>query len=556
MKRLACAVAVVAGAGAILSGTTEIASASPIRAAIPGSLQISIDTPNANSGSSVNLDVTFRGGDMRSIELYLNGDLIKKQAIRTKEGKGVVSFALDGLAAGNHDVLIKAFDVHGNVATATTRIKVSEQEFDGLAQFVSSPKPNSFVQGIVPLQVKVDKSVKNPYVTFVIGDDFAFINLPPFSFNWDSTKAPNGYQTVNVEIIDGDTLAKVKTLTLVLNVKNPGGYTTRERDVRDLSNKNAASPLEAAIQNAAQSVMPNVALNPLSVNGLLSRTNSAFVPNVRGSRSPLGKVKNTLQSPTLQNLVMGAEMSLQTPGTLVSRNVTERVQPTSRSAEPNSAFANPTVRPLLPAHDVRPSLASPRPDIAGMLAMPNMVTDISRPISGIARQGVRLRRSGNIAAMPQMGLSTVAMAVKSTVAHVPDAPKKIARNTVSVSGMKVNGKAIEVAFDNSRIAFDVSPRIEKGVPLAPFRQIFEHTGGKVEWYQKSQTVRAVNSEREVQFQVGSKEAKVNNRVVTIERKPYIEGGRAIVPLSFVRDAMNVKVNFDASTGRLVIQSNK
>ncbi len=555
MKRLACAVAVVAGAGAILSGTALTASAEPIRVAIPGSLQIAIETPTTNSGSSVNLDVTFRGGDMRSIELYLNGDLIKKQAIRTKEGKGVVSFALDGLSVGSHDVLIKAYDLHGNVATATTRLKVSGEEFDGLAQFITPLKQNAAVQGIVPLQVKVDKSVKNPYVTFVIGDDFAFINLPPFTYNWDSTKVANGYQTVNVEIIDGDTLAKVKTLTLILNVKNPGGYTNRERDIRDLSGKNNGLPLESVARRAAESVMPKTTLDHQSVGGLLSRLDTDFVPSVRGSRHPLGKVNNTVPAPTLQNFVMGADMTLQTPGTLASRDASTYI-PTPRNTVPNNGLANPTVHPLPPTHDVRPSLDSPRPDIAGLLAMPNMVSDISRPTAGIARQGVRLRRSGNIAAMPQTALGNVSMAVKSTVATVPAAPKKIARNTVSVSGMKVNGKAIEVAFDNQRIAFDVSPRIEKGIPLAPFRQIFEHTGGKVEWYQKSQTVRAFNSEREVEFRVGDKQAKVNNRAVTIERKPYIERGRAIVPLSFVRDAMNVKVNFDAATGRLMIQSNK
>ena len=106
MKRLACAVAIVAGAGVVLSGTTRVASANPIRHAIPGNLQISIDAPNSTGDSSINLDVSFRGGDMRSIELFLNGELIKKQAIRTREGKGVISFALDGLSVGDHAILI------------------------------------------------------------------------------------------------------------------------------------------------------------------------------------------------------------------------------------------------------------------------------------------------------------------------------------------------------------------------------------------------------------------------------------------------------------------
>lgn len=544
MKRLACAVVIAAGAGVLLGGSSPLAFAEPIPFANAGTLQISIDSPNFSVGNALSLDVNFKGGDIRSIELYLNGDLIKKQAIRTKEGKGVISFALDGLPEGSHDVLIKAYDVNGNIATATTRLKVNAEQEDFLAQFVYPAKSHSVVQGVVPLQIKVDKSIKNPYVSFVIGEDFAVINLAPYTYNWDSTKATNGLHTVNVEIIDGETLAKVKTLTMILNVKNPGGFTERRNDIQDLSDRNnKALPLEAATRRAAESVMPQAALKPLAVGGLLSRTETAFAPTTRGSRMPSGR---TLPAPTLQNLTGDGNLNLVAPnntGTQTQRN--------------NAGFANPTVRPLPPSHDVRPSLESPRPTIAGMLAMPNTSTDsLLRPASGIARQSVRVRRAGNVAAMPQTTFGGVAMSVNSSVAQTPAPAKKIARSTVKVSGMKVNGKAIEVAFDNQRIAFDVAPRVEKGMPLAPFRQIFEHTGGKVEWYGQSKTVRATNSEREVEFRVGDKSAKVNNRAVSIERTPYIERGRAIVPLSFVRDALDVKVNFDASTGRLVIESRK
>jgi hypothetical protein len=549
MKRLACAVVIAAGAGVLLSGTAPLALAEPVPFANPGTLQISIESPTALAGSAVSLDVNFRGGDIRSIELYLNGDLIKKQAIRTKDGKGVISFALDGLPEGSHDVLIKAYDVNGNIATTTTRLQVLAEQSDFLAQFVYPNKQNAVVQGIVPLQIKVDKSVKNPYVSFVVGDDFAFINLPPFTYNWDSTKAPNGLHTVNVEIIDGETLAKVKTLTMILNVKNPGGYTNRRTDVQDLSNKNAKPlPLESAVLRAAESVVPQAALNHLSFGGLLSRLNSEFVPTVRGSRAP---ISGNVPAPTLQNLTGEPTLNLVAPDMTVVRRVT-----------PGMAFANPTVRPTPPTHDVRPSLETPRPTVAGMLAMPTVSGNVLSGTSGIARQSVRVRRAGNVAAMPQVVLGNVAMSVNSTVAHTPTVTKpvsvqKIARtNTVKVAEMKVNGKPIEIAFDNQRIAFDVSPRVEKGIPLAPFRQIFEHTGGKVEWFAQSQTVRATNTQREVEFRVGEKSATVNNRAVSIERTPYIDRGRAIVPLSFVRDALDVKVSFDAATGRLMIESRK
>jgi hypothetical protein len=117
-------------------------------------------------------------------------------------------------------------------------------------------------------------------------------------------------------------------------------------------------------------------------------------------------------------------------------------------------------------------------------------------------------------------------------------------------------KTFDVAFDNTQIAFDVPPRIENGMPLAPFRAIFEHSGGSVKWYGESKTVRAINNSKEIEIHIGDKEATINNQKVKMDAKAYIDRGRTIVPLSFVRDAMDVKVTYDAHTGHVLIESNK
>ena len=135
------------------------------------------------------------------------------------------------------------------------------------------------------------------------------------------------------------------------------------------------------------------------------------------------------------------------------------------------------------------------------------------------------------------------------------APIKIARGTRVLPGF-TSARTMQIAFDNTRIAFDVSPRVEHGMPLAPFRQIFEHTGGTIQWFNQSKTLRAVNSTREIELHVGDSEAKVNNQTVQIEKKTFIEKGRTLVPLSFVRDALDVNVTYDPTTGHLRIESKK
>jgi hypothetical protein len=121
--------------------------------------------------------------------------------------------------------------------------------------------------------------------------------------------------------------------------------------------------------------------------------------------------------------------------------------------------------------------------------------------------------------------------------------------------MNLHVKTFAVAFDSTRIAFDVPPRVEHGLPLAPFRAIFEHTGGTVQWFSDSKTVRAVNSAREIDIRIGDRNAKVNNETVKMAATPYIDRGRTIVPLSFVKDAMGVNIQYDARTGHMLIESN-
>ncbi|MBM3495942.1 MAG: LysM peptidoglycan-binding domain-containing protein [Armatimonadetes bacterium] len=115
--------------------------------------------------------------------------------------------------------------------------------------------------------------------------------------------------------------------------------------------------------------------------------------------------------------------------------------------------------------------------------------------------------------------------------------------------------SFDVAYDGMPIAFDVTPRFEAGMGLAPIRQIFEYTGGRLYWYGRTaQTVRAVNDSREIQLKIGHDRAPLNNRSVKLDRKPFIESGRTIVPLSFMRDALDVNVQFDANSGRMMIRS--
>jgi len=239
-------------------------------------------------------------------------------------------------------------------------------------------------------------------------------------------------------------------------------------------------------------------------------------------------------------------------------------QQTARNAKPslpNAANLLPTVKNSV-ARETTPigtAFAAPpnrqtqvvvRPGLPPVLSTLPMTAALGKQAANadFSRVALRPSRAGNIAAMPEMQRGKREVKVVAQAVREPRVPQVVTVNP--------RVRTFEVAFNNQRIAFDVAPRVEKGMPLTPFRQIFEHTGGKVEWFQKSQMVRAFNPEREIEFRIGNKGAKVNNKPLDMEAKPYLEKGRAIVPLSFVRDAMNVKIHYDAATGRMVIESAK
>ena len=71
MNRMACAYALAAGAGLLFGPmTANTALAEPLRAS--GGLQIAVAAQSSGAANST-LDVTFKGGAIHAIELYLDG---------------------------------------------------------------------------------------------------------------------------------------------------------------------------------------------------------------------------------------------------------------------------------------------------------------------------------------------------------------------------------------------------------------------------------------------------------------------------------------------------
>ena len=141
---------------------------------------------------------------------------------------------------------------------------------------------------------------------------------------------------------------------------------------------------------------------------------------------------------------------------------------------------------------------------------------------------------------------------KPELRHASNVPGVVSINygaRVPVSG------AFKISLNGQPIDFDVEPRVQEGIPLTPFRHLFEQSGGTVKWTHDSKEVNAEGMGQKVWFQIGSELAKVNDLQLRLEMAPFIERGRVLVPMSFLVDSLNVKVDFDAATGHVFVTSN-
>jgi len=109
-----------------------------------------------------------------------------------------------------------------------------------------------------------------------------------------------------------------------------------------------------------------------------------------------------------------------------------------------------------------------------------------------------------------------------------------------------------ILLNNSIVPFDVLPKVVNGVPLTPFRHLFEQAGGKVKWEHASKTVLANGMGFDLSMKIGNPFALVNDEKIRMEMAPFIEKGRTVVPLSFIHDSLNVNVDYDPNTGHVLI----
>ncbi|HLO01822.1 MAG TPA: stalk domain-containing protein [Symbiobacteriaceae bacterium] len=108
----------------------------------------------------------------------------------------------------------------------------------------------------------------------------------------------------------------------------------------------------------------------------------------------------------------------------------------------------------------------------------------------------------------------------------------------------VSAPQIQIQIDGQSEPFDQSPLLLDGQTLLPLRAIFERLGARVEWNPATQTVTATRDQHRVSLRIGSDEASVDGKPVTLAVPPLLIQGRTYVPVRFVSEALGGYVRWD------------
>jgi hypothetical protein len=125
---------------------------------------------------------------------------------------------------------------------------------------------------------------------------------------------------------------------------------------------------------------------------------------------------------------------------------------------------------------------------------------------------------------------------------------------VGLSSPPAAAQSVRVVVDGSAIPFDQPPITIGGRVLIPLRGVFERLGAVVQWNPAASTVLATRGTSQIQLTIGSRSAFVNGRQVTLDVPPMVVGGRTLVPLRFVSEAMGAGVDWEPSTRTVFITS--
>jgi len=99
---------------------------------------------------------------------------------------------------------------------------------------------------------------------------------------------------------------------------------------------------------------------------------------------------------------------------------------------------------------------------------------------------------------------------------------------------------------------EAAPFIAGGRTMVPIRFIAEAFNAKVDWDEATKGITITLGNTVIAMQVGNTTAMINGKAITLDAPPVIRAGRTFVPIRFISEAFNAQVLWDESTRTVTI----
>jgi len=114
-------------------------------------------------------------------------------------------------------------------------------------------------------------------------------------------------------------------------------------------------------------------------------------------------------------------------------------------------------------------------------------------------------------------------------------------------------RRVHVTINGAPVIFDVQPTLINARTMVPIRAVVEALGAEVGWDHETQTVTVTTAAGDViSCTIGSYILYINDEPVEMDIAPVVIGGRTLLPIRFVVEAMGATVEWDGGTRTVVI----
>ncbi|NTU21227.1 copper amine oxidase N-terminal domain-containing protein [Brevibacillus sp. HB1.2] len=110
---------------------------------------------------------------------------------------------------------------------------------------------------------------------------------------------------------------------------------------------------------------------------------------------------------------------------------------------------------------------------------------------------------------------------------------------------------VKAFVDGKQVQADVAPYVQGGRALVPVRAISSALKAEVNWKPETRTVEITRGEKSITLYLDKKEATVDGKSISLDTAPVLKNGRVFLPLRFISEQLNAEVKWQEE-GKIVI----